>query len=718
MMSEPLRRTPIPIPTLALAVTLLTLLVYLGLSGNQFIGLDTEGAIIDNPHIARGLTLRGLAWAFTNTTYYDYWHPLTWVSHMLDVSLYGLKPGGHHLTNLVVHMMSVFALCVVLHRMTRQVWPSVLAAALFGLHPVHVESVAWVVERKDVLSGLLFVLSVGFYVSYTRVLRPSRYVVSLLMLVLGLMAKPMLVTLPFVLLLIDVWPLKRLRVAHIGADEPPFEGAVTGQVSTTRVLAEKAPYFVLAAVSSVLTVMVVGGKGATVPFAALPLAYRIQNALVSYVAYLRNIFWPSHLAVYYPQREAFHPAEVAAALAVMAGVSALAVITRRRHPHILIGWLWFTGMLVPVIGLIQTGDQAMADRFVYLPSIGIYLLVAGLLSRFAQRGTRSRAIAVVASAIAVSALASKTVSQVGLWRDTQTLFTYTLHHYPRGKPLLNNLGTQYLSEQRYTEAVDCFTRAIALDSSKSTREYANLGFAQTELGRHEEAVRTLQRALQQQPMQVRAHLSLALALERLGQDSLALHHARTAAHLHTERWNDRLTAGVRLLALGEDSLAERCFIEASDMAPRAVAPVNNLGALYDRKGDLERAYRQYVQAIALSPEDFEPYMNAGNVLLRAGRCRDALPYFEFAAKLVDTTGLARFSAARAYQCLGKIDSATAALEACLRAAPDAEPCRDLMTQIRGGAAESRTDSADTIPRTSEVDTGDPARLRGRDLSRP
>ena len=330
---------------------------------HDFVNYDDNAYVYENPQVAGGLTAHGIAWAFTSF-HVSNWHPLTWLSHMLDCQFYGLHAGGHHLTNVLLHAATAILLFLVLRRMTGDLWPSAFVAAVFAIHPLRAESVAWVAERKDVLSGLFFMLTLGAYAGYAR--RPfslGRYLTVVLLFALGLMAKPMLVTLPFVLLLLDYWPLGRIG---------PHRR--TGISSFRRVVVEKIPLLALTAASCVATVIAQGT--AVIAIDVIPLPSRIANALVSYVAYMGQLFYPAGLAVLYPHPEGGLPIwKVAASSLVLAGISAAALVWRRRFPYLFVGWFWYVGMLVPVIGLVQVGLHAMADRYTYLPQIGLCIAV-------------------------------------------------------------------------------------------------------------------------------------------------------------------------------------------------------------------------------------------------------------------------------------------------------------------------------------------------------
>ena len=381
----------------------------------DFVNYDDNDYVYGNPHVAHGLTARGMTWAFA-TGHASNWHPLTWLSHMVDCQLYGLKwPGGHHLTNVLLHAASTIILFLVLREMTGQLWPSAFVAALFAIHPLHVESVAWVAERKDVLSGLFFMLTLAAYVRYAR--RPfslGRYLLVAALFALGLMAKPMLVTLPFVLLLLDYWPLGRFS-PRIAVDGRTENGR--GRLSIAMpLLLEKLPLLSLAAISCVVTVW--AQRGAVSSLDVVPFSSRVANAAISYTAYLGQLFHPIGLAVFYPHPKNNVPiGEVFGAFLLMAGIFAAVIASRRKCPYLLVGWLWYVGTLVPVIGLMQVGAQARADRYTYLTQIGLYIAIAWGVSQLSSVWPHRRWVCGATSALVMVLLAICAWGQASYWCD-------------------------------------------------------------------------------------------------------------------------------------------------------------------------------------------------------------------------------------------------------------------------------------------------------------
>jgi protein O-mannosyl-transferase len=483
----------------------------------DFVNFDDNAYVYNNPHVACGLTQQTVAWAFT-TFHSSNWHPLTWLSHSLDCQLYGTQhPGLHHLTNVVLHAAVAILLFLVLWQMTGSLWPSAFVAAVFAVHPLRVESVAWVAERKDLLSGLFFMLTLAAYVHYVR--RPfswGRHLLVIALFALGLMAKPMLVTLPFVLLLLDYWPLRRFTDKPLAASHAP----------SLRLSVEKLPLLLLAAASCIVT------SAAQRPSIAvsecLPLSSRIANALVSYVAYIGQFFYPVDLAAFYPHpRDGLPMWKIAAALLVLAGVSVAAWIGRRRFPFLLVGWLWYLGMLVPVIGLVQVGDQASADRYTYLPGIGLCIALAWgaaavgqtLLSATSKsehvthNNLRLTGYSSIASALALVMLAAIAWQQTTYWRNSTALWVRALTCTTRNATAQYNLGVTLAQRGDTATAIRCFQNALAIQPRSADAEN-DLGVVLAMSGRLDEAVPHFQAALRIRPDLADAHNNLRMAKQQ------------------------------------------------------------------------------------------------------------------------------------------------------------------------------------------------------------
>src|SRR5438093_2173064 len=428
---------------------------------HDFVGYDDQSYILRNPRVTNGLTLDGIQWAFTHV-HVTNWHPLTTISHMLDCQLYGLQPWGHHLTNILLHTAAAILLFLALRQLTGSFWPSLLVAALFAVHPLRVESVAWVSERKDVLSGVFFMLTLWAYARYARgnVRSSFWYMTVTVLFALGLMCKPTLVTLPFVLLLLDYWPLGRVRPSS-SSRRRETASAWPRRNTWSWLVIEKVPLFVLSAASCAATLL--AQKQALDLSIKAPLLERLGNALISYDVYVGQMIWPAHLAVLYPYPEGnLKVPQVVLALLLLLIISTVFFLWRRRYPFLLTGWLWYLGMLVPMIGIVQVGSQVRADRYTYLPQIGLYLLVAWGAMELFHRWHRSREALTVAALLAVAALTAGSYFQSSYWRDTETLWKHAIASTSNNYVAHTNLAQTLSQSGRFAEAIAECQKALKI----------------------------------------------------------------------------------------------------------------------------------------------------------------------------------------------------------------------------------------------------------------
>jgi len=530
----------------ALAVCVLiaaaTAAVYGRILNHEFVNYDDDVYVYENRQVRDGLTPEGVAWAFT-TGRAGNWHPLTWLSHMLDIELFGLNPGGHHFTSVLIHTMNSLLLFLALKLMTGALWRSAVVAAFFALHPLHVESVAWVSERKDVLSAFFWMSTMWAYYFYSK--RPSirTYLPVILLYALGLMSKPMLVTLPFVLLLMDYWPLKR---AGFGAPD----GGRQRKVPASRLLTEKAPLFLLSVVSSAVTFIVQRRGGAVGSLETYTFGSRIANALVSYVRYLAKTVWPSNLVFFYPHPGGSIPLwQPLASFALTAAVTALVLRERRRRPYLTVGWFWFLGTLVPVIGLVQVGSQAMADRYMYIPVIG--LLIMGVWGVHGITGMKRnlKTAAAAATVVLLSAASLKSWKQAGIWRDSATLYEYALGVDDGNYVAHVNLGIVLDLRGRSREAARHYLRAIRMQPENPTAYY-NMGKALMKLGKLSEAFEYYEKALELKPDYAEAHNNLGILLASRGEKEKAIEHYVAALRLNPEYHQVYINYGAALKDMG------------------------------------------------------------------------------------------------------------------------------------------------------------------------
>jgi protein O-mannosyl-transferase len=523
--SEPDRSQRVPQILIALVLIALVVAIYYPVRHYGFVDLDDPQYVSENPHVADGLTWTGVNWAFTSI-YASYWLPLIWLSHMLDVQLYGLNAGGHHVTNVVFHIANTVLLFLLLRRMTGDLPRSAFVAAMFGVHPLHVESVVWITERKDVLSTLLWLLTMWAYVDYARRRRSSRYLLMVGFFILGLMAKGMLVTLPFVLLLMDVWPLHRLQLTGWRLSRE--------QVSLILALVrEKLPLFALAIISSIVTYVATTTTGAVASVSQIPLNLRAANAVISYVRYIAQMFWPARLALFYPYPLSLPAWQIASCAAFLIGVTVMVVWQVRQRPYLLVGWLWYLGTLVPVIGLIQAGDQARADRFTYVPLIGVFMMIAWGIPDVRKLKRSSQIVAVTAALILTVACAFVARIQVGYWENKISIWEHALAVADESYIAHTNLGIARYEQGKVDEAIMHYRAALRLRPDFA-EAHNDLGVALNDKGQIDEAINEFLDGLRAKPAQAASHYNVAVLLARKGDTATAVQHLETALQLNPD----------------------------------------------------------------------------------------------------------------------------------------------------------------------------------------
>ena len=554
------------------------LLVYWQVGDHEFINYDDNAYITDNAQVQKGLTSKGIIWAFT-TSHTGNWHPLTWISHMLDCELYGLNPEGHHLTNVLFHMANAILLFVVLRWMTGAIWRSGLVAALFALHPLHVESVAWAAERKDVLSTFFWMLTMVAYVHYVNRPGGKRYLLVLITFSLGLMAKPMLVTLPFVLLLLDYWPLNRFKPRAVPGsveDQPlGFRSSGDDKSPILKAVMEKTPLFLMSLFSCVVTVMAQQEAGAISTLEIVPFKLRIANGLVSVVAYMGKMIWPQDLAVFYP-----HPvSDLQIWKPVVAGLfllilSTVALWVAQRCRYVLVGWLWYLGTLVPVIGLVQVGEQAMADRYTYVPLIGLFIVVVWGFADLVKGWRSRRWVVSVSAAVMVLALMAGSWLQVAHWKNSVRLFKHALDATSNNYVAHYTLGNALALQGNLTGSVSHYNKALQIHPNFA-EAHNNLGNALALQGNLTGAISHYNKALQINPDHAEAHRNLAVGLDRQGRHQEAIQH----------------------------------YAEVLRISPHDAQSHNNLGVALAEQGRLKEAVAHFTEALRIDPNFKEAQRN-------------------------------------------------------------------------------------------------------------
>lgn len=599
-----------------------TLLIYLKVIYFDFVNFDDPNYILINDHIFNGLRWENIKWAFASF-YSTNWHPLTWISHSLDVYFYGLHPAGHHVTNVIFHSVNTLLVFYYFREMTGHNWRSFILAGFFALHPLHVESVAWVSERKDVLSAFFWLLTMILHARFVQTNRYKYYYLSLLFFILGLLAKPMVVTLPFVLVLLEIWPLNRITFEE--------RSKTLDQIKSS--LWEKTPFFILSSISCVITFLAQDRGGAVINFNYLPYFERITNSLTSYVRYIMKIFWPDNLALQYP-----HPGTdidyvfLLLSIVILAAVSITVCRFIKTKPFLFSGWFWFLGTLVPVIGLVQVGSQAMADRYTYIPSIGIFMMIffwgTGYSKTF-QKGFvyLSSGLLVISSIL--------TWYQLDTWKNSKTLFANSIQHTKKnaiahyllcqalasegnlddalehGKLCVkygpdfseghNTLATVYLQKDMEKEAVDHFNEAIKLKPDM-WHPYINLGLLMAKKGDFEKADYYLQKAESLAEKNAYTHACLGLAWSNAGNSEKAIEHFQASVLLKPKEANTLNNLGKVFLDRGDVANAKYYLNKALMITPESPEIINNYGLVLLKENDLEGAIINFSYALKVKPE--------------------------------------------------------------------------------------------------------------------
>jgi len=601
----------VPSKYLALGISVVlagaTIFAYKDVLRHKFLNYDDAIYVTENQYVKEGLTLRSVAWAF-ESPHAGFWHPLTWLSHILDVELFGLNPKYHHLVNLLLHTANSLLLFWILKGMTGAVWRSGFVAAAFALHPLHVESVAWVSERKDLLSTLFFMLTVGGYMWYVKCPSVGRSSAVLVLFAAGLMAKPMLVTLPFVLMLLDYWPLGRLK----------------SKEDVKNLVVEKAPLFALSAIFCVVAFFSQQLEGAL--GMKLPVGVRLGNVFVSYLKYIGKMFWPAGLAVFYPHpRGGIEVWQAVGSFAIVLGISVLAVAGRTRK-YLAVGWFWYLGTLVPVTGLVQVGSFGMADRYSYVPLIGLFIMAAWAMPDFLPVKRYGGAVVGALCGAAILALLLCTVRQVRYWQDDFSLFEHAIAVTGKNSMAHYSLGVAYGKLGRHKEAIEAFKRAVEINPNDAESCH-NLGIAYGELGRWAEAMAAHREAIRLKPTYAEAYYGLGVACGNMGQQAEEM----------------------------------KAYEEAVKNKPNYVEAYCNLGVTYGQAGRLAEAIEAYKQAVRIKPDAAQIYFNLGVTYNKLGQYSEAIESLKQAVRIRQDYVEAHFGLGVTYLSIGKKDLA---LEQC------------------------------------------------------
>ena len=615
---------------ISLLLILAIIIAYGQVKNFDFVGYDDQEYITENSHVQKGLTVESIIWAFTSFHSAN-WHPLTWLSHMLDCELYRLNPMGHHWTNLMFHMVNTILLFIVLELMTGAIWRSAFVAALFALHPLHVESVAWVSERKDVLSTFFGLLMIFSYYRYVKISSLKNYLLVIIFFSLGLMSKPMLVTFPFVLLLLDFWPLKRFHYKN----DYLFQSERTthyGSKGNYRLILEKVPLFIPVVISCVLTFFAQKSEGAVQALLSLSLKNRIENALVSYVNYILKMFWPSKLAVFYPHPGDTFPAwQIFGAALLISCACFLAIRAAKKYPYIVIGLFWYLGTLVPVIGLVQVGEQAMADRYTYIPLIGLFIIVAwGVLDLFRKWHYQKIYLSVFAMII-LSAFTARTFFQISHWKNGVTLFEHAIKVTENNHKAHNNLATS-LDSLDLDRAISHFKEALRIHP-KYVIALNNLGIALYNKGNYDEAVLYFNKLLDIKPKKTDTRMNLANVLFIQGKSDEAVSHYNEIIKTDSENADVHSNLAYVLFTKGKLNEAVFHYKEAIRINPEHEKAHYNIGDIFIKQGKIKEAFTHFAEVIKIKPDNVQAYNKIGLILFKQGKLKKAGVFFSKALQI-------------------------------------------------------------------------------------
>ncbi|MCE5250892.1 tetratricopeptide repeat protein [bacterium] len=657
----------------SLVLLLVSLGVYWQTVHHEFTNFDDGEYVSENRFIQKGLTTESIIWAF-KTGHASNWHPVTWLSHMLDCQLFGLNPGYHHLTNVFFHCTNAILLFLILSYMTGAFWKSAFVAALFALHPLHVESVAWIAERKDVLSTFFWLLTVGAYGYYARKPGTKRYLAVLVLFSFGLMAKPMVVTLPFVLLLLDYWPLGRISFGDVKGNsvrksrhpETPIQ-LKTRAISLVR---EKIPLFILSAMGSVVTFFIQNSRGVVRNLEIVSLGSRISNAIVSYGCYIMKTIWPLKLAVFYPHPGGNLPVwKVLGASVFLLTVTLLVVRYARRFPFLVTGWLWYLGILVPVIGFVQVGNQAMADRYTYIPIVGIFIIAAWGVPELMRKFRFPGIIIPVMAGVILLASAERAWVQTGYWHDCDMLYRHALEVTDGNYLAHNNLGAYLIEKKNYEEAIGHFTEALRFKPEYIDARI-NLGVLLHNEGNQDEALKQYTEVLRIDPDNAKAHNNLGAVMEDIGKKEEAIGQYTEALRLEPDYAKAHTNLGKVLLGSGNNDEAYVHFAEALRLEPMNAEVQNNMGVMLDALGKHENAITCYNEALRMNPDYVEAHSNLGNECLRLGMLEEAVSHYNEALRLKPGYAEAHCKLGSVYLRTGDLDRAFTHCTEALRLKPE------------------------------------------------
>ncbi len=677
--------------------------VYLQVKDHQFIYLDDGQYVTENSHVLSGLNLENIKWAFTSV-YARNWHPLTWISHMVDVGIFGMKPGMHHLTNVIFHALNSILLFIVLNQMTGALWRSAIVAALFALHPLHVESVAWIAERKDVLSTFFWMLTMLAYHRYVGSRTISKYLLMILFFSLGLMAKPMLVTLPFVLLLLDFWPLKReeLNLANNGSQTEQSWWPKINLRDILRLILERVPLIIMALAACGVTVYAQSG-GAVLSLEKLSFASRIQNVITAYIAYLWKMIWPLNLAVFYPYPKQFSILTVGMCLLLLIAITVIVLMSARRLPYLVTGWLWYLGTLVPVIGIVQVGTQSMADRYTYIPLIGIFIMIAWGIPELLEKWKFKKITLVTLTGIVIPILIGCSWVQVGYWKSNNTLFEHALDvtenndvaHDIIADVLINqgdfddalkhcaealkinpynagaydDMGIILTDRGEVSKAISYYSKAIQIDSNY-VDPYINLGNAFITQDNNIEAVKQFSKVIEIEPECVLAYIKMSEALTKLGRLNEAIHQYHKVLQIKPDSIAAHYNLGIALISQGKINESIDQFKKVLGIQPGNVRAQKALSYLLAKRNKIEESVAGLNKELENESNKLGLFVKLGDIYQSGGDLGKAAENYERVVSIEPLNIHALNRLSRIYSDWGEYEKALDAMEKVIKVQPD------------------------------------------------
>jgi len=654
-------KKPLHIPSeliICCVIAMCVYAVYSRVGGYDFITLDDNQYVFENTHVKNGLSIGSIHWAFTNTET-SIWIPVTWLSYMADYELWGLNPGGFHRTNALFHIVNALLIFLLFRMMTGTLWPCVVIAGLFAVHPLQVESVAWVTERKDVLSVFFMFTALIAYVHYTRLKTLYRYCMVVILFTLGLLSKPMIVTFPFVLILLDYWPLHRLfRVKPSTTGDSGKKKRNHPHVGNIdlHILAEKVPFLALSVAVSVITLTAFTASEPVLRLDSLTPGHRFSNSLVSYATYLKNIVWPVNLPIFYPNDRGVLPPWGALLLVIL--ITIMAIRLRKRYPFIFFGWLWFLGTLIPVIGIFPTGIQVMADRFTYMPIMGIFTMITWYGASIMKGKKHERLMKILAAGTVLALLSAASWVRLGYWRDNTTLFAQAVRVTNDHWLAYNSLGTGFEFEGDLVKAAEYYREAVRINPYYCYARY-NLGRVYALTGDYDQAGEQFATVLSFMPDFADAHYNLALVLHHQGKLDMAAEHYEQSLRIKKDNYYARWNLGRIYEDRGDISEAMDQYTRALRLNPDFAEAHYNLGNVLAEEGRLAESIRHYSDALRIRPDYTEALNNLGNVLEHLGRYNEAVDNYAKALVIKPDNPVLHSNMGAVLQKLGKTGEAAA-----------------------------------------------------------